>query len=254
MQTDAMTHWKALRQGGDESLREHMIQQNTPLVHHLARRIHRRLGSSAVLGDLVNAGFLGLLQAIDTFDPERGHAFSTHAVPRIRGAILDELRTMDYASRAVRRRQRNIAAAERELSIQLDRVPLDRETAERLDVNVETLWKWKADARDTTHLSIDGRVAGHDSDGMALGDFLTGSNGSEVENRLALAEEAAALGEEIKQLTERERIVLMFYYYDGLKLREIAQVLGLTESRVSQIRTGALRTLRARMRRLREEP
>jgi RNA polymerase sigma factor FliA len=253
MEADATTLWKAFRQEGDEDARASIIERHLPLVHHIARQVQKKVGGYVTIDDLVNAGAIGLLGAVDSFDEKRGLAFSTYAVPRIRGAILDDLRRLDHASRSVRQRQRLIAQAERDLTTGLDRRPEDRETARRMDVDVETLWKWKSDAREANQVSLDRRVEHKDGAGPTIGDLIPGSNGSEIEDRITTHEETRVLEDEIRRLPERERIVLMLYYHDELKLRQIAEVLGLTESRVSQIRTKAIRTLRSRMGRLRED-
>jgi RNA polymerase sigma factor FliA len=253
MESDATTLWRAFQEEGDEGARAAIIEGHLPLVHHIARQVQRKVGSYIGIDDLVNAGCVGLLSAVETFDSGRGLAFSTFAVPRIRGAILDDLRKLDHASRSVRQRQRAIAQAEKELTADLDRPPEDREMADHLEVGVETLWKWKADARETNRVSLDRHVEGKDGKGPTVGEIVAGSNGSEVEDRITIREETNVLENEIRRLPERERIVLMLYYHDELKLRQIAEILGLTESRVSQIRTKAIRTLRSRMGRLREE-
>ncbi len=248
-----MTLGEALRDHGDQDARASIIDQNMPLVHHIARQIRRKVGDCVMLDDLVNAGCLGLLRAVDSFESERGLAFSTYAVPRIRGAILDDLRRSDVASRTVRRRQRSIAGAEQKLSRELGRTPADAETARALDLDVQTLWKWQAAAREANTLSLDRRVRPADGDGPTVGELIPGADGAEAEERLTTRCEIDVLEKEIRLLTERERIVLMLYYHEELKLRQIADVLGLTESRVSQIRTRALLTLRGRMRHLRED-
>lgn len=251
--SNAAALWTAFLERGDEEARATIISQQLPLVHHVARGIHHRVGEHVILDDLVNAGCVGLIDAVDTFDATRGVAFSTHAVPRIRGSIIDELRRGDIASRSVRRHQRMIAEAEQQLTADLARRPLETETAERLDIDTETLLRWKADVRDVTRISLNGRVRVADGEGRETGDLIAGSTGLEVEDRLTVQQETEVLETEIPRLPERERIVLMLYYHEGLKLREIAEVLGVTESRISQIRTQALRTLRCRMSRLRPE-
>jgi RNA polymerase sigma factor FliA len=253
MDTDATTLWNAFLTKGDEDARSSIIEQHLPLVHHIARQVQKKVGNYVSIDDLVNAGCVGLLGAVDSFDSSRGLAFSTYAVPRIRGAILDDLRKLDHASRSVRQRQRAIAAAERELSTGLDRKPGDREIASTMNVDIETLWKWKADARESSQVSLDRHVESKDGAGPTVGELIQGSRGTEIEDRITTQEESHVLEKEIRRLPERERIVLMLYYHDELKLRQIAEVLGLTESRVSQIRTKAIHTLRSRMGRLREE-
>lgn len=252
METEATTLWVAYQKDGDESAREQIIEQNLPLVYHIARKIMRNVGHRVDLDELVNAGCIGLMNAVDSFDAERGLAFSTFAVPRIRGAIIDDLRRSDDATRSTRRRQREIAEAEKALSGTLDRTPGDRETAQHIGVDIETLWRWKKDAREAARISLDRPAIRTESDGPTIGDLIAGATGEEVENRITQSEEMEVMRDEILRLNERERIVLSLYYFEDLKLREIAEVLGLTESRVSQIRTKTLRTLRDRMAHLRE--
>ena len=252
MPLDTIRLWKAFHEEGDQDARNAIVDRNMPLVHHIARQIHRRVGNLVSLDELVNAGCIGLLNAIDSFDSGRGLAFSTHAVPRIRGAILDDLRRSDIASRAVRRRQRSIADAERKLSNQLGRMPADAETARALKIDVNTLWRWKSDARRTSTLSLDRGVNPWEGDGSVVTDLIRGPMGVEVEDRLTTDREIRILEHELRLLTERERIVLTLYYREELKLRQIGEVLGLTESCISKIRTKALLTLRSRMSHLRE--
>lgn len=253
MDVDAMTLWKAWREGRDESARDHIVEQHLPLVHHIARAIRRRLRGDTSIDELVNAGCIGLLHAVESYEPERGTAFSTHAVPRIRGAILDELRRHDVAARSVRKRQRMIAMAEREVAAENGGRADPQETAKRMDIDVETLFRWKSAAKEATHVSLDAPAQGANPDSPTMGEMLPDADSCEVEEQISLEEEKAVMRREFQRLPERERIVLMLYYYEELKLREIAEVLGITESRVSQIRTKALSTLRARMRSLREE-
>ena len=252
MESEATTLWKAWRDDSDEEARGRIIEQHLPLVHHVARTIRRRLRGDVSVDELVNAGCVGLLGAVDTYEPERGLAFSTFAVPRIRGAILDELRRTDVAARSVRKRQRMIAIAERELAAEQNGRVDPEETARRMDIDVETLYRWKAAAKQATQISLDAPVQGEEGEGPTIGEVLPGSTGHEIEDQISREQEKLAMRKEFLRLGERERIVLMLYYFDELKLREIAEVLGITESRVSQIRTKALQTLRARMRPLRE--
>lgn len=254
MDQQATTLWKAWQERGDETARSQIVEQHLPLVHHVANAIKRRLRGATSIDELVNAGCIGLLNAVDSYDPARGHAFSTHAVPRIRGAILDELRRTDVAARSVRKRQRMIAIAERELGAENEGKPDAQQTAERMSIDVETLHRWKAAARQTQQVSLDAPTRSDEGDGPTIAELLPDDTGNEVEERISVEEEKLAMRREFTKLGERERVVLMLYYYEELKLREIAEVLGITESRVSQIRTKALQTLRTRMRALREEP
>jgi RNA polymerase sigma factor for flagellar operon FliA len=252
MDSEATTLRTTCAETVDDEVRAHLIEKHMPLAQHIANRVHRSVGGRVALEDLVHAGYVGLINAVDSFDAGRGLAFSTFAVPRIRGAIIDDLRRADVASRSVRRRQRMIAQAEHNLTGRLDRRPTARETASALDVETETLWKWKADIRQTAHASLDRPLVANEGEAPCVGEIVPGCTGLEVEDRLTREREVAVLEEEIQRLPERERMVLMLYYHEELKLREIAEILGLTESRISQIRTRAIGRLQSTMGHLRE--
>jgi len=244
--------WEAYQVGGDETARQRLLARHLPLVHHVARQVLRTLTVEVELDDLVSAGSMGLINAIDSFDRSRGLAFSTYAAPRIRGAILDDLRRSDTVPRSIRRKQRQIAGAEESLSGSLDRRPADREVAHHLDIDIETLWRWRAHTNEAIQVSLDQPI--HTGPGRTAmpADLIEGTTGRLTEEDINHREEVNVLRDEILRLKERERIVLSLYYFEELKLHEIAKVLGLTESRVSQIRSKALLTLRSRMSRLRE--
>jgi RNA polymerase sigma factor for flagellar operon FliA len=227
--------------------REQLAAKHLSLVYHIAHPIARRIGDQVAFEDLVSAGSLGLMEALDSFDPSRGLAFSTFAVPRIRGAILDELRRQDDATRSVRRKRRTLAAAREQLGQELGRAPIAKETARFLGVDSETLYRWEADAEVGTMVELD-RPAAHDSDrSHSLADILIGQDADDVEAGINREQEVAILRRAIMKLKEQERVVLSLYYYEELTLNDIAKVLGVTESRISQIRTKALLSLRKQM-------
>jgi RNA polymerase sigma factor for flagellar operon FliA len=244
--------WDAYQRGRDESARQRLLARHLPLVHHVARQVLRTLTVDVELDDLVSAGSMGLINAIDSFDRSRGLAFSTYAAPRIRGAILDDLRRSDTVPRSIRRKQRQLAAAEESLSGQLDRHPAAHEMADKLGIDIHTLWRWRADTNEAIQVSMDQPINTGSGRTAMPADLIEGSSGRLTEESINHREEVAVLRDEILRLKERERIVLSLYYFEELKLHEIAKVLGLTESRVSQIRSKALTTLRGRMARLRE--
>ena len=223
--------------------RDRMIATNMGLVHHIARRVARSAAPLAELNDLVGGGTIGLIQAVDCFNPSQGVAFSTYAAPRIRGAMLDDRRRCDHASRGSRRQQREIQRTERTLRAGMARAPQHAEVASALGVEPETLWQWKANGADAVHVSLDTGVSGR-----GLQDSLPGMAVGDVEGPLERAEQRTWLRGRIAALEDRERMVLALYYVRGLKLREIAEVLGVTESRVSQIRTSVLSRLKAQWR------
>jgi len=247
-----MKLWDAHQKHGDEAAREQLLAKHLPFVHHVARQVLRTLSVQVELDDLISAGTVGLMNAVDTFDAGRGLAFSTFAAPRIRGAILDDLRRNDHVPRSIRRKQRQIASAQVALSGRLDRKPDDRETAEQIGIDVETLWRWRADTEEAVQISLDQPVTTGNGRTTVPGELLEGGSGDDIENNVNLGQEVDVLRREILHLKERERVVLSLYYFEELKLHQIAEVLGLTESRVSQIRSKALLTLRGRMSTLRE--
>jgi len=253
-----MTTTKALRNtrvSGDLVEREQLLTEHLGLVHHVARQVSRTLTVDVDFDELVSAGTMGLMNALDNFDASRGLAFSTFAAPRIRGSILDELRRQDHVSRSVRRKTREIGAARESLMRVLARAPEDREVAEHMGVDVETFWRWSGEVECTVHVPLDERSGGDDREGRALApaEFLAGETHRDIEDRLNLGEEVEILRDAILRLKEQERIVLTLYYYEELKLHEIAAILELTESRVSQVRSKALARLRAEMAPLREK-
>jgi RNA polymerase sigma factor for flagellar operon FliA len=233
--------------------RQATVQANLGLVYHLARQLCRTGAIQADFDELVSAGTIGLMGAVDAFDPERGVAFSTFAAPRIRGAIQDELRRMDHLPRSVRRRTREYSRARDELLRVLGRAPEPRELADHLEIDLETLWSWKAEAESIHRISL--LDSGPDSEGrnVRLVDTIAGSADAEVEERLNVQQEAEHLRDALLRLKEQERTVLMLYYFEGLKLHQIAQVLELTEGRISQIRSKALSKLRGELAPLRRE-
>ncbi|MFS8637303.1 MAG: FliA/WhiG family RNA polymerase sigma factor [Gemmatimonadota bacterium] len=250
---NAATLWEAYRTSRDPAIRDALVEQNLRLVHHVARKMVNTLSVDVEVDDLISAGTIGLINAIENFDPGRGLAFSTFAAPRIWGAILDDLRRWDHVPRSVRRKQRLLANARDTLMNTLDREPSAQETAELLGIDVETLWKWETDAQESVHISLDTPLATDDRNRTTPLDILVGDEGTTIDDRMTREEEVARLREEILALDERERLVLSLYYYEELKLHQIAAILNLTESRISQIRSQAIRTLRSRMGSLRKE-
>ncbi|HEX2189979.1 MAG TPA: FliA/WhiG family RNA polymerase sigma factor [Longimicrobiaceae bacterium] len=233
--------------------RERLLTEHLGLVHHVARQLSRTLTVDADFDELVSAGSMGLMNALDNFDPSRGLAFSTFAAPRIRGAILDEMRRQDHVPRSVRRRSREIAAAREALMRVLGRAPEDREVAEHLGIDLPTFWRWTDDLEGSTLVALDHRPGGErEGKALAPAEFLAGQTHEDIEERLNGDEEARILREAIARLREQERIVLTLYYFEELKLHEIATILGLTESRVSQVRSKAVARLRGELGPLRE--
>jgi len=249
---DQQNLWTRLA-AGDQSARDQLLTEHLGLVHHVARQMSRTLAVKADFDELVSAGTMGLMAALESFDASRGLAFSTFAAPRIRGSILDELRRQDHVPRSIRRKSRDIAAARETLMRVLGRAPEDKETAEHLGVDLDTLWRWKGEIEGAHHVPIDRAPGDRESQAPTPLDLLSADDdGSSVEDKLNHEQEVAILREAILKLKEQERVVLSLYYFEELKLHEIATVLELTESRVSQIRSKALGKLRGELKPLRE--
>jgi RNA polymerase sigma factor for flagellar operon FliA len=235
---------------GNVAARDALLQDNLSLVHYVAKQLSRSLSADADPDEMVNIGTLGLMSALETFDSNRGLAFSTYAVPRIRGAILDELRRQDHVPRSIRRKTRDIAHAREALMRTLGRTPRDAELAAQLGVDVETLWRWQADMERTVQVSLSSTEGDRDDAGPSPIDFLRAS-GESADERLQQEEQVAALRDAILLLKDQQRTVLSLYYFEELNAREIAEVLNISESRVSQIRSKALSQLRCIMRPMR---
>ena len=241
--------WREYRTTGDVGVRNRLVERHLGLVHHFAHRMRPRTGESVPVGELVSAGTVGLLQAVSAYDPDQGSKFSTFAASRIRGAMLDEMRSRDVATRSVRRRQRKMEKARDRLAVELDRTPEEPEVAEVLGVDPQQLWRWKWDVARSHRVSLTELLGlSSDEDGRSRepGERM------DVEERLALEAELQRLRKELDRLPERERQILRWHDLEGLKLREIGERLGVSESRVSQLRTRALGRLRDRMHDLRE--
>jgi RNA polymerase sigma factor for flagellar operon FliA len=229
---------------GDQDARQELLTEQLALVHFVAGQVARGLGVDLEFDELVSAGTIGLINALEHFEPERGLAFSTFATPRIRGAILDELRRQDHVPRSVRRKARAISTAREELARTIEGPPSDKAVAEHLGIDILTLWDWQADLERAVQVPLDDAATDHDGAPIPA-ETLTSGDEDGVEDRMTGDQEALRLREALANMKEQERIVLSLYYFEELKLHEIATILELTESRVSQIRSKALANLRA---------
>lgn len=226
--------------------RDALLRENLSLVYFVAKQLSRSLSADASMDEMINIGTLGLMSALKTFDATRGLAFSTYAVPRIRGAILDELRRQDHVPRSIRRKMREMAQARETLMRTLTRAPRDAEVAAVIGIDVETLWRWQADIERTVQVSIDANDGDADAAPSPIAFLPSVADSADVQ--MEKEEELAELRTAITQLNEQPRTVLSLYYFEELNAREIADVLGLSESRVSQIRAKGLADLRQIMR------
>jgi RNA polymerase sigma factor for flagellar operon FliA len=241
--------WSDYKRTGDKALRDRLILTYAPLVKYVAGRLGSGLPAHVEDDDLVSYGLLGLIGAIERFDPDRDIKFETYAIARIKGAIIDELRSMDWVPRSVRARARDIERAIADLERKLMRAPNDEEIAARLGVSEEEFQDSLLEISRSSIAALDELWAGSSGtgDAVSLIDTIEDPQAPEPQQAMAQTELREALGESIARLPEREKLVVTLYYYEELTLREIGEVLGVTESRVSQLHTKAILRLKARL-------
>jgi RNA polymerase sigma factor for flagellar operon FliA len=245
---DTQALWQEYRKSGDQELHDRLILTYAPLVKFVAGRVGASLPAHVDEQDLVSYGLLGLIGAIERFDPAREIKFETFAMARIRGAIIDELRSLDWVPRSVRTRARQIERAIAALEKELMRAPTDDEIAKKLGVSEEELDSSLLEISRSSVAALDelwSPSGGGDS--IALIDTIEDESGPDPEMSLEANEVKEALAEAISDLPEREKLVVTLYYYEELTLREIGEVLGVTESRVSQLHTKAILRMKAHL-------
>ena len=239
--------WRAYKSNGDQTARDRLILSYSPLVKYVAGRLGSGLPAHVDEGDLVSYGLLGLIGAIERFEPERDIKFETYAVARIRGSIIDELRSLDWVPRSVRARAREIERSLTQLEAKLGRAPTDEEIADSLGITEDELQESLLEISRTSIAALDElwTSSSHGGDPVALIDTIPDEESAGPQDAMAHTELQEALAEAIAHLPERERLVVTLYYYEELTLREIGEVLGVTESRVSQLHTKAVLRLKA---------
>ncbi|MCK4223847.1 MAG: FliA/WhiG family RNA polymerase sigma factor [candidate division Zixibacteria bacterium] len=241
--------WVLFKKDNDPQVRQKLLEEYLPLVRNVAGRMAMGFPKSVELSDLINTGVIGLIEALSNFDPSRGVKFETYAVPRIRGAILDELRSLDWVPRSTRAKSREIEKATSKLQNQLGRRPSDRELAKSLKFSSEELFSALDDVSSTTMLSLDELIyKEEDNRQVPRVETLQDLGGESVLGDLEKEELKAYLVEAISHLSEQERLVVALYYYEELTLKEIGEVMQISESRVSQIHTKAVLKLRGMIR------
>ena len=241
--------WLSYKDDGDTQAREQLILHYAPLVKYVAGRVGVGLPSSVDPADLVSNGMFGLIDAIERFDPLRANKFETYAVTRIRGAIIDELRSLDWVPRSVRQKARDVERAYATLQNSLGRIPTDEEVAEELDISVSALRQIFRQVSYVHVAALDElmSVGGEKSDRVTLGDTIVDDRVENPVEAFETEETRHLLGQAVSTLNEREKIVISLYYYEGMTLSEIGQVLGVTESRSSQLHTRAVMQLRGKL-------
>jgi RNA polymerase sigma factor for flagellar operon FliA len=246
---DTQSLWLEYRRTGDQGIRDRLILTYAPLVKYVAGRLGSGLPAHVDEGDLVSYGLLGLMGAIERYEPDRDVKFETYAIARIKGAIIDELRAMDWVPRSVRSRAREIERAIAELEAKSGTAPTDEEIAKKVGITVAELEESLTDIARSSIAALDElwTVSGGDGDQIALIDTIEDTDAPDPQHSLAHTEMKEAIADAIARLPEREKLVVTLYYYEELTLREIGEVLGVTESRVSQLHTKAILRLKGRL-------
>ena len=241
--------WEGFKATGDQHLRERLILHYSPLVKYVAGRVGVGLPPNVEQGDLVSYGIFGLIDAIEKFDLDRAIKFETYAINRIRGAIIDELRSIDWIPRSVRSKARNVERAYQALEAKLQRTPTEPEVAEEMGVTLDELHAIFNQVSFVNVVALDELMnsSADRGDKGTLGDTLEDKNAPDPMGAFESEETKVILAQAIQGLPEREKIVVTLYYYEGLTLAEIGQVLGVTESRICQMHTKAVLQLRARL-------
>ena len=226
-------------------IREKLLIEYLPLVKSVAGRMALGFPKSVEVSDLVSTGFIGLSEALSNFDPSRGVKFETYAVPRIKGAILDELRSLDWVPRSTRAKSRGIEKAKVKLENKLGRNPTKWELAKVLKVSTQELLATLDDLSSSSMLSLDDMIYGDDDNRqIPRVETLKSTCTQNILSDLEKKELKAFIVSSVNNLTEQERLVISLYYYEELTLKEIGEVMNISESRVSQIHTKAVYKLR----------
>lgn len=248
-QNELADTWILYKEKNDVRARDRLILAYSPLVKYVAGRMSSGLPAHIEEGDLVSYGLLGLIGALERFDLTRNIKFETYAVSRIKGAIIDELRALDWVPRSVRSWARKVEGAVTQLENELSRAPTDEETAERLEISVDDYHDILNQVSCASVVALDEfwDSSGPGQDKVNLIDTIEDTEAPDPSKAYRVQAIKETLAGAIERLPERERIVIGLYYYEGLTLKEIGEVLGVTESRVSQLHTKAVLRLRGRI-------
>jgi RNA polymerase sigma factor for flagellar operon FliA len=242
---ELVTVWKTYKKTRDDNLRNILIEHHMPLVRMIAERVLQTLPKSIELDDLTSAGTFGLMDAINGFDLSRGIKFKTYCTTRIRGSILDELRSQDWVPRLVRLKAHKLERATRQLEGQLGRLPNQAELAKELGLTMEELQDHQNEASARTIFSLSEKWDdGDDDKEMEKIEILADKK---CENPVETIQSRDALDTITRNLTKKERLIILMYYYEGLTMREIGEIMELTESRVCQIHSNVMARLKAQL-------
>jgi len=249
MAVDLNQLWKEYKEQGSQIAKDKLLAEYSPLVKYTAQRMAINLPRSVEVGDLIGTGVLGLIKAVETFDLSLGFKFETYATHKVRGAILDDLRALDWVPRSVRQKSRKIQQVYALLEQRLGRVPYDDEVAAELGISMDEFESLLSDVAPATIISLSECLPdmGGDAKSLTVLDTIEDPQGTNPLKDISFRETKNILKEAIGQLPEKERLVIALYHYEELTLKEIGQVLSITESRVSQIHSKAMLKLRAKV-------
>ena len=237
--------WEQFFKARNEHFRNLLMEHYGPLVKQTAERLHSKLPDKVEVDDLISAGTFGLMDAIDAFDPAMGVKFETYCLPRIRGSILDELRSMDWVPRLVRARAHQLIRATRSLETHLGRKPTEKETAEELDMDTKEFGRLQRDANAVGLISLDGGYDDGDSEkNIREIDII---KDKKSQNPLIETQKRDLKNLLTRGLTRAEQLIVILYYYEEMTMKEIGVTLDLSESRVSQMHTSIIARLKAQM-------
>jgi RNA polymerase sigma factor for flagellar operon FliA len=237
--------WEQFHKAHDARFRNLLLEHYRPLVKYTAERLHSKLPDKVEVDDLISAGNFGLMDAIDAYDPSRGVKFETYCTPRIRGSILDELRSMDWVPRLVRARAHQLARATHSLETHLGRKPTKEETAEELDMDMEEFERLQRDANAVGLVSLNTKYSEGDGEKDIREIDVIKDNRSQ--DPLIEAQKRDLKNLLTKGLTRAERLIVVLYYYEEMTMKEIGATLDLSESRVSQMHSSIIDRLKAQM-------
>jgi RNA polymerase sigma factor for flagellar operon FliA len=236
--------WKEFYKAKSEPARNNLMEYYLPIVKYTAERIYVKLPDKVEVDDLISAGIFGLMDAIDAFDPQRGVKFATYCTPRIRGAILDELRSMDWVPRLVRARAHQLGNAMRTLEAHLGRLPSDGEIADELDMDMSEFHRLQRDATAVGIVSLSNNLDVEGDNDICEIDIV---EDKKSEDPMVEAQKRDLKSLLTKGLTRAERLILILYYYEEMTMKEIGATLDLSESRVSQMHSSIVARLKAQM-------
>jgi len=241
------TEWKKYKATQDLAIRERLLTRYLPLVKQIAGRMLVALPKSVTMDELVSSGIMGLISAVENYDPNMGFKFETYAANRIKGSIYDGLRELDWVPRSVRQKARKMERAMEALYKELGRAPNEKEVAEKMGISIDDYHTMLDEVSVTSLLSLDESFINNRGDSASLSDFLEDPGCRDIHNAMEMAELKAVTIQALKELAEQEKLVMALYYYEEMTLKEIGMVMDISESRVSQIHTKAIMHLKYRI-------